>query len=358
MKIDIKKMSPGERLYYSELVEKYNPYHDSKGRFAPRNGAKGYSIPRNSKNLKAEDPPEGVTIHRSGADGKRVKQTSIVGLPDPPPQAPKKPVKPTNKDYNTSTDLVRDAQWTKVHKTLGFDHDLDKAVTMYAKPFIDKYGNGKSLRMGNQYDPSGRQLFFHDDYENQSHFGANDPKKYTHSTRDKVLQAIYKKQGYDAKPEKLSKKDFDAYLKANKADGAKELFRFVGSKASADQFRDGSYHFAGDGIFGNGTYTGDHRWKRGNPRATAYGNNGIRMALKPGAKVITDYQLKKEHNKFLNDPKIDSRDKITFGTPTRYAAGKGYDAVKVPKNENTSGGTADYFILLNRGAVIVDGDFN
>lgn len=59
---------------------KYNPYHDRKGRFANRDGAAGYSLPRSRSNLLAKpDPPPGVTVHVSNPGGSRSKMTSITG---------------------------------------------------------------------------------------------------------------------------------------------------------------------------------------------------------------------------------------------------------------------------------------
>lgn len=101
LKIDISKMTEAERLYYNELVAKYNPYHDSKGKFSDRPGSSHYSLPKNNPRLlPKENPPLGVTVHRTSEGGNRVKGTSINGMPDieePKPKKPRAPRKPKEK---------------------------------------------------------------------------------------------------------------------------------------------------------------------------------------------------------------------------------------------------------------------
>lgn len=53
-----------------DAIKKYNPYHDALGRFTSATGvgvnSGSYSIPRNERNLKNVNIPEGIKVFSGG----------------------------------------------------------------------------------------------------------------------------------------------------------------------------------------------------------------------------------------------------------------------------------------------------
>lgn len=206
------------------------------------------------------------------------------------------------------------------------------------------------------------------------------------------LAGVYAAMGYNGKPDVISKRDMDRYVKA----GERELFR--GTKgtrgkpdANSEAFRSGAVHYAGRGVFGNGTYAG----KTISVAAPYSGSRGqgtvIRMTIKKGAKIGKYNELNadriKMHDAVKADPKykplFDEADrlqkamdvhpvgspayqkaqlasvahdaKIVAQTPIAvyrdvgvYAASRGYDGY-----ESGFTGLGTYYIILNRAAVRV-----
>jgi hypothetical protein len=128
---------------------------------------------------------------------------------------------------------------------------------------------------------------------------------------DRVLKYLYKASGYDGLPQVGTEADLDQAIE----DGATMMARGVNRGrppgALADQFRTGDY-FVGNGIYGNGTYTGHSGGidAAGNfvPGSTASGLkraiddvakhdyisaqvDTLRMALPKDAKVVTQSKL-------------------------------------------------------------------
>lgn len=110
---------------------------------------------------------------------------------------------------------------------------------------------------------------------------------------DQQLAAIYTRQGYHAKPDVLTSGRIDGYVKA----GEIEVFR--GTRGTAqnpdvhnEALRSGATHYAGRGIFGNGTYTAVSETE-----ARGYaGADGtvLRMTIKRGAKIGDYARLDRE----------------------------------------------------------------
>jgi hypothetical protein len=235
--------------------------------------------------------------------------------------------------------------------------------------------------------------------------GRNDPAA-TEKRGKLGLSAVYTAQGYHAKPDVLTKEQIDGYVKA----GERELFRGTyGSDTNPDAhnelFRSGAVHYAGTGMYGHGTYTGDFNTSQAYAGGRQFGTI-IRMTLKADAKVgvygALDAQRQQEYDLATNSPRyarydaaeLDlrrQRSKVALLPKTRsanvqaardaqiadfdrriervlarrdreiptriyddvgaYAAAKGYDAYTV-QGTGQIGGT-NYHVILNRGAVRV-----
>lgn len=169
---------------------------------------------------------------------------------------------------------------------------------------------------------------------------------------DQRLAEIARRQGFDGKPEVLSKTEMDTRIGA----GAQELFRGIyrGEDASrtpqdyAEQFRSGDW-YTGFGQFGNGTYSTPNAGYA----ALSYADEGVvmRMAIRPDAKVIGQRQLLDEQGEYLNSIDMDPSDPrfAVFADPGRFAAARGYDVVHIAR-----GHVNDEYLIVNRTAVSVE----
>ncbi len=213
---------------------------------------------------------------------------------------------------------------------------------------------------------------------------------------DAALYDIYTAQSYHQAPEMVSAAEIDRRL-AN-GEGWVELYRgvrdytpFGGSgktkKTISDEFRDGPGHYAGYGIYGNGSYAGDlstasgytdrdhsytgpgtpqRSWSvSGSAPAQAYKNGKpdpthpywamdqwsglVRMALRPDARVISHRALKTLQTRLAAGAPPDY--KTAFSDEGRLAAALGYDAIRV--DQTVGGGGTPYHVILNRSAVVV-----
>ena len=167
---------------------------------------------------------------------------------------------------------------------------------------------------------------------------------------DPLLGQIYKARGYDALPTIVDTDAFDDLL----TNGARALYRGVeGDDALTylEDFRYGDY-FPGRGMAGNGTYTAENL-----NVAFNYSGKGLdtimRLKLDDYANVITDDDLLREWIAFTNSPAYEALSeagKHIVDDMGRYAAAKGYDAIRVVRG----GDGRDYVVVLNRGRVTVD----
>ena len=183
-----------------------------------------------------------------------------------------------------------------------------------------------------------------------------------------ALREIQKRQGFDGLPEVIPSTEWQDFVDSNP--DHIPIFRGIapwGGDASAsdlvEQFRSGPY-FAGNGIFGAGTYTAtdaeDARVYMGNQRGDTSTDGLIEMLIRPDARIIewgdardlnaSDSDLDKHINDTDDESSWDLRD-ITNDTG-RTAAMFGYDAILVKDKDS---GEGDFYILLNRTAVAVKG---
>jgi hypothetical protein len=197
-------------------------------------------------------------------------------------------------------------------------------------------------------------------------------------SRNPPLDFIYRLQGYDARPEVVSsRKDLenrDDLVKGN--DGkALVLWRGVTSVEFADQFKGagprGDVHYPGSGIYGNGTYAASE----------SPGTSNRRSALKEAESYtgwgdenkdrrITAFGIRKDANilqfegkdwverggKF-NDwkkgviKKAEDETGRVFHDIGEAAAALGVHAYRVPQGRDE-----DFWVILNRGALVVAAD--
>lgn len=206
------------------------------------------------------------------------------------------------------------------------------------------------------------------------------------------LASVYDAMGYHAKPEIQTKAQMDRHV----ANGETQVFRgTVGQSQDLDifnkAFRGNANHFAGYGIYGNGTYVAVNQ-KVADGYAGGKGSGMIlRMTIKKGAK-IGDYETieadraaQQKARMAAHKPLFDERDRLqkaVLSTPRTdptyaakntalnahdaliqrtvplgiyddvgaYAATRGFDGYVVRRTATTGG---DYYVILNRGAVRV-----
>ena len=200
------------------------------------------------------------------------------------------------------------------------------------------------------------------------------------------LEKIYEVQGFNAKPELVrSRADLE-----NRKDILREsdgrplvLYRGVTEEGYARQFQgsgpDGGKHFPGQGVYGNGTYAAsaggnvrESRWiTDGNYDQTAQrtaisyaaggqgaGNRVTAFALRKDANVVqfegeTTSQRDNKYYEWRREITRQAKEKfgIDFNDHGEAAAAMGIHAYRVPMSDSE-----DYWVILNRGAVIAAQD--
>jgi hypothetical protein len=184
-------------------------------------------------------------------------------------------------------------------------------------------------------------------------------------------------QGFDGKPTVLPKAEFDAYVKANK--GAIRIVRGFSENGTdyKDAFQSGEFYTAGGNgrQWGAGVYTAqDSRAGRSTAKAfsvvSGYSKSGtfMRMALKPGAKIIDSAQLDSERAQWLTQAKAHvaglasapERQKVQHLIDVidydqgYFASMMGYDAMRTGKGSYNG---HENFIVYNRSALVVQQEY-
>ena len=158
---------------------------------------------------------------------------------------------------------------------------------------------------------------------------------------DAVLEKIYAKQGFNQKSHAISEAEYQGYVQS----GEVQIFRGVaagpkGKRQYADEFIEGSEHFPGRGIYGNGTYTAAGAYGAATAHSYAQGTGTVlRMTLRKNARVTTYENLQKDYERHKASLPSGLHD---IGA---YAAARGFDAYYANANA--------YVVILNRGAVRV-----
>jgi len=209
---------------------------------------------------------------------------------------------------------------------------------------------------------------------------------YSHA--DHSLAHIYEQQGFHARPTVVEQEEFDRMAQAGEIvplyrgliDSGPEAGS-VPAAELAERFRTGDQHYAGYGVFGNGTYvTPQHYTAQYSYTSQHLGGSVLRMALRPGARIVDIDELRRQYKADtqwgfydrLSDQVLDgeiTRDEADalrqdyersrsvqweslIEDLGRYAAAKGYDAVGASYDALAE----EYreIVILNRGAVIAD----
>lgn len=184
---------------------------------------------------------------------------------------------------------------------------------------------------------------------------------------NELLSKTLEKAGYNEKPQVVSTEEF------NSIEG-ETIYRAVVDEAYVDQYLNSPDHFAGTGVFGNGTYSTN---KRESAEAYAGSTDGdpdvinsrmLEMKLSPDANVLyfkskselrewataNANKFKEQYKKFGANPgELHEFDwQINSASDwTNLAVMAGYDAVRFPPDI----GNEHFTIILNRGKVIVNG---
>jgi hypothetical protein len=197
------------------------------------------------------------------------------------------------------------------------------------------------------------------------------------SSRDPALSAIAAEQGFDGPPQVVSRQEMDRLVR-----GSPEIIRGVHStddKTAAEiheEMRSGDAQF-GRGVYGNGYYfappggsgfAGAENFGDGTPGAIA------RATLSKDAKVVGYRQIHQEHDAYFaslghepyrpggfeesptggwreSTPK--STEDLVFSDLGRFAAARGYDAIKMDDSKK-GGYISPQYLVVNRTALIVE----
>jgi hypothetical protein len=203
------------------------------------------------------------------------------------------------------------------------------------------------------------------------------------NVEDFLLKRLYKEFGYDGRPEVKTSAEVEKII-STKGQTPLVMYRAVGSSSARfqqhfDNFKNGDY-YAGHGIYGHGTYVAATKTltkpskTKAAQAAGGYGSGAMRMALKPGAKIVDSSKVEAETDAFINDLRNHVQKKRNStkdpqklsdindeyrrtkallygdnGPPSgRFAVVQGYDVIKL-----SSAYDKTYHSLLNRSAVIV-----
>lgn len=326
-------------------IHKYNPYHDKKGRFTTR-GTMNYfspgknpvqakrSIDREKAKAKADgfyDPNKNAEQHLAWWSGKDKQKAG--------------PVIPKKRG-------VAKIQWSGLTGS-----EFKQAINDYL-PDAAKIGKEVTKKYGNS------SLWVD-----------------TKDGGDRALLAIYESRGYHAKPKIMSKKDIRDYIDTHDKSphlyrGARKSSSGQSGKDKMDHFINDDTHYAGLGVYGNGTYAGESPKKgkyaglnSGFQTARAYAsyekNAIIRCTLDSKSKTGNFSSICNNKREFIrnltthhnNGDISDSEYQYLFDLTKdtgRFAALRGYDAFKA--TDSYSGGanqSRPYWVILNRGAMII-----
>lgn len=169
---------------------------------------------------------------------------------------------------------------------------------------------------------------------------------------DEALYSIAGQQGFDGPAATASRREMTKGVRQ----GDTEMFRGVrpsqdGSKTAAqvhEQVHAGDAHY-GLGYAGNGYYMSGS-----SAIAGTYGQVG-RYSLHRDSRTVDFRDLQREQAEYLSTVPAGSAEARVFADPGRYAAARGYDAIKWRRGEEVGDrpGAEDEYIVLNRTALTV-----
>lgn len=163
---------------------------------------------------------------------------------------------------------------------------------------------------------------------------------------DGMLAEIWRQRGFDAKPQVVSKAEFDTTVANAQPD--RVIYRALSGEPDEvngwfDQLMYGDEPYAGLGYAGNGTYFATEQWW-----SDTFGHTRIRSALHPDARGIGEKELefvRQEASKWaMSTGNMDAMGVVTdLG---RLASVLGYDYIQ--------GATHPEVVVLNRSALIIE----
>lgn len=189
------------------------------------------------------------------------------------------------------------------------------------------------------------------------------------NAEDLWLNAIQEKMGFNELPKLVDNTE----IYGLKKQGWIDVYRGIGNGGKKDvefaqkaiqEFKTGQ-NFPGNGIYGNGTYTSNSI-----QTALGYGDNSMsnvmHIAISPEAKIIDISDLRemmtKELEEIAKSEGLKDFKELFAGEYRkkyeilsdrgRYAASKGFDAIKVNMLKEI-GSREDYYVVLNRSKVAV-----
>lgn len=330
-----------------EEVRKFNPFHDSLGRFASSHGFKTYSANPKSRagalaiqRSNAAGHGRTLNVHRE-SKGESITQNAnwlATG------QKPKVPAAVSRQRYQQ-----RKLKQQQAQQQSQAAQKPAAAPKAQAKPKATQHqmAQGKDISSGFQKDPK---------------------------VKKQAFDQVAAQQGFDKKGRVVDKAEFDAAVKKTGiiafrtwSDGQDAV---SGKQMKAEDFKkmlmeDDSIQAAGNGgrLYGGGTYIAANsspipgtvpskkstQYAKQDSQNYAWMGKGAtaQITLDPGAKIADFTSMQKE---FAN---LTSKQRLAFDYDVgAYAAAKGYDAMRA-KN---AGVQCDYITVFNRTKMIILND--
>ena len=188
---------------------------------------------------------------------------------------------------------------------------------------------------------------------------------------DSSLAGAYKIRGYNGLPQVVSREEFDALVKET---GGTTVFRGVKSagKPAAEYIHQYKYgtHYAGFGFYGNGTYA-TTRIQTAIQYAEGVTENIVRVLLPDTSNFVTEAIVMEKRDaviaqlvtkfeaaktagdKVLRDKLYEQIQLLEHVDSGTWATLLGYDGIKVVVSDLPVD-IEDYYVILNRGKVIVE----
>jgi hypothetical protein len=244
---------------------------------------------------------------------------------------------------------------------------IDKELNKGYNPNRDKlgrfsFGSGGKSKKSSQLSES-EIIKFAQNLENNK----VDSKK-----GDEMLQQIYERQGFNKKPTAITKKQYYEEFNGTK------VYRGIEKTDNNDyakEFISGKYHFAGKGLYGNGSYMTNNK----NDAFDYAGDKGfiLDIIIPSNAKLINQTSAAREANYFaeellergekMKNLANKNKDKKLlknaeslivasekFRDPGAWAASQGYDGIIIKNTYTLQNQDTDHYIIFNRGILKVN----
>lgn len=341
---------------YDEL-RKYNPYHDSRGRFTSRSAHTTFSPGSNPTQAKRSIDSENKRRAAEGMDQLVSGAYMMMG----------------NVTYGNSLKAYLDAQAKKK------DPIQQTAAPAKAGKSVDwkSMSDDEFVQNLETYMPGINDIATKGWASNHKRWDYQDSSL----NGDMVLTDIYKARGYNAAPQMMDRADIKAYISKN---GTPDLYRGMGTSSHGqsgaekmDRFEKDPLHFAGYGVLGNGTYAAQTPpnvpFNTGLRVATQYssrGGNGVqvRMTIKKDTKTAAYTTVRRQQRDFIGkvrsayyNGKIDRSLADTIvnicSDVGRFGALRGYEAW-YDKTGAHSGArrSSPFWVVVNRGKMIIQNE--